>query len=114
MGGRVAMMAFSGFCVQSNWHWPWAMTTAGDPFPSTNLSPEAQWDAIPEAAKWQIILLAGTFEEDGQGTTPPLTGLEMMFTLSLTCTIPLDSARRWARRRRRGGLPWRLTTGGLR
>merc|ERR1711957_532025 len=60
--GRVAMMAFSGFCVQSNWHWPWAMTTAGDPFPSTDLSPEAQWDAIPEAAKWQIILLAGAFE----------------------------------------------------
>mmetsp|Transcript_49520 Transcript_49520/g.96871 ORF Transcript_49520/g.96871 Transcript_49520/m.96871 type:complete len:257 (-) Transcript_49520:305-1075(-) len=60
--GRVAMMAFAGYCVQSNWHWPWAMTTAGDPFPSTDLSPEQQWDAIPEAAKWQIIVLAGAFE----------------------------------------------------
>jgi len=59
---RVAMMAFVGYCVQSNFRWPWAMTTAGDAFPSTDLSPEQQWDAIPTAAKWQIILLVGAFE----------------------------------------------------
>merc|ERR1719436_590173 len=60
--GRVAMAAFVGYCVQSNFHWPWAMTRAGDSFPSIDLSPEAQWDAIPEAAKWQIILVVGFLE----------------------------------------------------
>merc|ERR1712165_25555 len=30
--------------------------------PSTDLSPEAQWDAIPDAAKWQIILGVGFLE----------------------------------------------------
>lgn len=56
------MFAFVGYCVQSNWHFPWAMTTAGDPFPSTDLLPEQQWDALPAAAKWQIILVIGFLE----------------------------------------------------
>jgi len=60
--GRVAMAAFVGYCVQSNWHFPWAMTTDGRPFPSIDLSPEEQWDAIPAIAKWQIILLVGFLE----------------------------------------------------
>jgi len=64
--GRVAMAAFVGYCIQSNYHWPWKMTTAGDPFPSVDLSPEAQWDAIPEAAKWQIILVVGFLEAWGE------------------------------------------------
>jgi len=38
------------------------MTLEGDDFPSIDLGPEAQWDAIPEAAKWQIILVVGFFE----------------------------------------------------
>jgi len=66
--GRVAMAAFVGYCVQSNWHFPWAMTTAGDPFPSTDLSPEAQWDAIPAAAKWQIFLVIGFLEMWGEAS----------------------------------------------
>jgi len=60
--GRVAMAAFVGYCVQSNFVWPWAMTQAGDKFPSTDLSPEAQWDAIPEAAKWQIFTVIAALE----------------------------------------------------
>ena len=64
--GRVAMAAFVGYCVQSNFHWPWAMTRAGDSFPSIDLSPEAQWDAIPEAAKWQILVVISFLELWGE------------------------------------------------
>jgi len=60
--GRVAMAAFVGYCVQSNWHWPWAMMRDGTPFPSIDLSPEAQWDAVPEAAKWQIFTVIAAME----------------------------------------------------
>jgi len=60
--GRIAMAAFVGYCVQSNFVWPWPMTQAGDSFPSADLSPEAQWDAIPENAKWQILLVISSLE----------------------------------------------------
>jgi len=60
--GRVAMAAFVGYCVQSNYHWPWDMTMSGESFPSIDLSPEAQWDAIPLQAKWQIILFVAALE----------------------------------------------------
>jgi len=60
--GRVAMAAFVGYCVQSNFVWPWDMTRAGDGFPSADLSPEAQWDALPTAAKWQIFTVIAAFE----------------------------------------------------
>jgi len=60
--GRIAMFAFVGYCVQSNFVWPWAMTQAGDSFPSADLSPEAQWDAIPENAKWQIFTVIAALE----------------------------------------------------
>jgi len=66
--GRVAMAAFVGYCIQSNWHFPWAMTREGAPFPSIELSPEQQWDAIPAAAKWQIILVIGALEFWGEAT----------------------------------------------
>jgi len=71
--GRVAMAAFVGYCVQSNFHFPWKMTLEGANFPSTDLSPEQQWDAIPEGAKWQIIGLIGFLElwsEYPQGGKP--------------------------------------------
>lgn len=60
--GRVAMMAFVGYVVQSNWHFPWAMTLSGMAFPSTELSPPEQWDALPLASKMQIILFIGFLE----------------------------------------------------
>lgn len=61
--GRVAMAAFVGYCVQSNGiHFPWPMTFDGTPFPSAAGSPPEQWDALPDAAKWQIILFVGFLE----------------------------------------------------
>jgi hypothetical protein len=58
--GRVAMAGFVGYIVHANdirfpWKGPW------DSIP-TGISPQAAWDAIPEAAKWQIILTVGFFE----------------------------------------------------
>jgi len=56
------MFAFVGYIVHANGiTWPWAMTMAGDPFPQVSSAPEA-WDAIPEAAKWQIIMFVGFLE----------------------------------------------------
>jgi len=61
--GRVAMAAFVGYIVQSNGiHFPWPMTFDGTPFPSASGSPPEQWDALPDAAKWQIILFIGFLE----------------------------------------------------
>jgi len=71
--GRVAMAAFVGYCVQSNFHFPWAQTLAGAAHPSTDLSPEQQWDAIPVGAKWQIFALISVLEvwdECGGGVMP--------------------------------------------
>jgi len=60
--GRVAMAAFVGYCVQSNWHWPWKQSLDGSEWPSSDLSPEAQWDAIPGNAKWQIFTVIAALE----------------------------------------------------
>ena len=60
--GRVAMAAFVGYCVQSNVHFPWAMSLDGSPFPSTDLSPPEQWDALPLASRLQIVLFVGFLE----------------------------------------------------
>lgn len=69
--GRVAMAAFVGYCVQSNYHFPWAMTLDGTPFPSTSLSPPEQWDALPVEAKLQIILFIGFLEFYSELTPRP-------------------------------------------
>ena len=74
--GRVAMAAFVGYCVQANGiKFPWA------PFDSiTATSPPEQWDALPDAAKWQIILGVGFLEWwseirfDGTGTPHYMKG----------------------------------------
>jgi len=60
--GRVAMAAFVGYCVQSNFVWPWANTLAGDSFPGTELSPEQQWDAFPVTGRRQIIFVIALLE----------------------------------------------------
>lgn len=60
--GRIAMFAFVGYIVQSNFVFPWAQTLAGAPHPSADLSPEAQWDAVPVGAKWQIFAVISMLE----------------------------------------------------
>jgi len=60
--GRIAMFAFVGYIVQSNVVFPWAQTLAGAPHPSPDLSPEAQWDAVPLGAKWQIFAVISMLE----------------------------------------------------
>jgi len=62
--GRVAMAAFVGYIVQSNGiHFPWKLTgdvTYADI--SAAGSPPDQWDALPTAAKVQILLFIGLLE----------------------------------------------------
>jgi len=56
------MAAFVGYIVQANGiRFPWPMSFDGTPFPQ-ELSPPEQWDALPEAAKWQIVLFIGFLE----------------------------------------------------
>jgi len=55
--GRVAMAAFVGYIVQSN--------GIRSPLPGNfdfSGSPPEQWDHLPDAAKWQIILVIGFLE----------------------------------------------------
>jgi len=56
--GRVAMAGFVGYLVQANGiKFPWA------PFDAiTEAAPQAQWDALPTAAKLQIIGFIGFLE----------------------------------------------------
>merc|ERR1719359_835107 len=65
------MMAFVGYCVQANGiRWPWAdnhLPNGVSPFPAASLSPPEQWDALPAAAKWQIVLFAFVMELWGEG-----------------------------------------------
>ena len=60
--GRVAMAAFVGYIVQSNFVFPWSLTFGGMAHPSTDLSPPEQWDALPVAAKVQVIAFVGFLE----------------------------------------------------
>jgi len=70
--GRVAMAAFVGYCVQANGiHFPWAIQ---GPLPGISASaisfgdisaaggPADQWDALPTAAKIQILGTIGFLE----------------------------------------------------
>jgi len=62
--GRVAMAGFVGYVLQSNGvHWPWNLSpTIAFADISAAGSPPEQWDALPNAAKWQIILGVGFLE----------------------------------------------------
>merc|ERR1719261_1882519 len=78
--GRVAMAAFVGFCLQSNgFIFPWNLQA---PLPGVNPGietisfadisaaggPGAQWDALPSAAKLQIIGAIGFLEMWGESS----------------------------------------------
>merc|ERR1712157_328481 len=63
--GRVAMAAFVGYIVQSNFVFPWKETLAGAMHPSADL--------VPVGAKWQIFALISVLElwdECGGGVMP--------------------------------------------
>jgi len=65
--GRVAMAAFVGFCVQSNGiFFPWALTGGDNPVMFSDIAaaggPGDQWDALPTAAKMQILTFVGLLE----------------------------------------------------
>ena len=63
--GRVAMAAFVGFCVQSNGIvFPWDLTGDGISFAQIAAAggPGDQWDALPTAAKLQILFVIGLLE----------------------------------------------------
>jgi len=67
--GRVAMAAFVGYCLQANGlHWPWPTSLDGTLFPSEGLSPPEQWDALSNAAKYQIIIFVGFLEHFSEST----------------------------------------------
>jgi len=58
--GRIAMFGFVGYIVHEN-----DIRTQGDAIAAavpTGLSAPAVWDALPEIAKWQIILFVGVME----------------------------------------------------
>merc|ERR1719486_525529 len=70
--GRVAMAAFVGYCVQANGgHWITKMTLGGADWPTG--TPPEQWDALPEASKWQIILFVGVLEAFDESIPPHYT-----------------------------------------
>jgi len=69
--GRVAMAAFVGYIVQSNGiYFPWALTTSGITHADISAagSPPEQWDALPTAAKVQILLAVGFLEICSEST----------------------------------------------
>merc|ERR1719460_268203 len=68
--GRVAMAAFVGYCIQSNGiHFPWKLTgEVAYADISAAGSPPEQWDALPTAAKVQILLFIGFLEVISEST----------------------------------------------
>merc|ERR1719243_213701 len=80
--GRVAMAGFVGYCVHANGiHFPWNIqaplpwTSVTSDLPTISFgdisaagSPGDMWDALPTAAKVQIILVVGFLEMHGENS----------------------------------------------
>jgi len=72
--GRVAMAAFVGYCVQANGiYFPWNLQgleseTISFAQISAAGGPSDQWDALPSAAKCQILLAIGFLEVVGESS----------------------------------------------
>jgi len=72
--GRIAMFGFVGFMVQnSGVHWPWNLQGLNAPVLShADISaaggPLDQWDALPSAAKLQMLFVIGMLEFWGESS----------------------------------------------
>jgi hypothetical protein len=71
------MAAFVGYCIQANGiYWPWPLANPGQPDVVTHAmisaagAPPDQWDAVPTAAKVQILLFIAILEFCGEQQKP--------------------------------------------